>query len=64
MCTVDEHWVAGQTAAQLMNALGQALAAAKENLSRASRKPQPASGTDRLFAEAMALLNDPRRLAD
>lgn len=61
---LDEHWVAGQTAAQLMNALGQALTAAKEDLSEESQKPRPMSGVDRLFAEAMALLNDPRRLAD
>ncbi|MCE7001635.1 hypothetical protein LWC34_02085 [Kibdelosporangium philippinense] len=63
-CTVDEHWAARQTAAQLMNALSQALTAAKEDLSRKSQKPQPMSGVDRLFAEAMALLHDPRRLAD
>lgn len=43
-CTVDEHWVARQTAAQLMNALSQALTAAKENLSRHTQKPQPMSG--------------------
>ncbi|WP_173142236.1 hypothetical protein [Kibdelosporangium persicum] len=63
-CTVDEHWAVRQTAAQLMNALSQALTAAKEDLSRESQKLQPMSGVDRLFAEAMALLNDPRRLAD
>lgn len=63
-CTVDERWAADQTAARLMNALGQALAAAKEDLSRNSQNPQPLSGVDRLFAETMALLNDPRRLAD
>jgi hypothetical protein len=63
-CTVDERWVAEQTAARLMNALGQALAAAKEDLARASQDPQPLSGVDRFFAETMALLNDPQRLAD
>ncbi|GAB3905592.1 hypothetical protein ACFQ1S_06885 [Kibdelosporangium lantanae] len=63
-CTVDERWAADQTAARLMNALGQALTAAKEDLARDSQRPQPLSGVDHLFAEAMALLNDPRRLAD
>jgi hypothetical protein len=63
-CTVDERWAGDQTAARLMNALGEALASAKADLALKSAKPQPASGLDRLFAEAMALLNDPRKLAD
>jgi len=64
-CTADGRWVAEQTAARLMNALSEALAAAKADLDR--HPPQalgrPGEGMDGLLAEAMALLTDPRRLA-
>lgn len=64
-CTADGGWVAGQSAARLMNALSEALAAAKADLDR--RTPpalgRPSEGMDRLLAEAMTLLTDPRRLA-
>jgi hypothetical protein len=63
-CTADGDWVSQQSAASLMNALGEALAAAKEELRNKAENPEPVSGLDRLFAEAMALLNDPGRLAD
>lgn len=61
-CSADAHWVAEQSAAQLMNALGAALSAAKADLANRSQSPDPASGLDGLFAEAMAMLNDPHRL--
>lgn len=63
-CTADERWVTQQTSAKLMNALSEALRAAKGKLATMTAKPEPAGGMDRLFAEAMALLNDPRKLAD
>jgi hypothetical protein len=63
-CTVDGHWARRQTANQLSKALGDALATAKSRLSRRPATPNPAEGLDRIFGEAMALLNDPRRLAD
>ncbi|MGQ0839138.1 hypothetical protein [Actinokineospora sp.] len=63
-CSADAHWVGEQTAARLMNALGEALAAAKADLAANAEKPAPNNGMDQVLAEAMALLNDPRRLAD
>lgn len=63
-CSADPSWVAEQTAAQLMNALGAALSAAKEDLTNRPPSPDPGSGLDALLAEAMATLNDPRRLVN
>lgn len=63
-CTVDGHWASRQSASQLTDALRDALATAKSQLSRRPAAPNPAEGLDRIFGEAMALLNDPRRLAD
>lgn len=63
-CGADPRWVSHQTAAQLMNALSAALCAAKQDLASTPPSPAPASGLDRLLAEALALLNDPRRLAE
>lgn len=64
-CTADGRWVAEQTAARLMNALSEALAAAKADLDHHTRPApeRPSDGMDRLLAEAMALLTDPRKLA-
>jgi len=63
-CTAEGRWVAQQTAARLMNALSEALAAAKADLNRRTQQaPGRADGMERLLAEAMALLTDPRRLA-
>lgn len=63
-CSADPRWVSNQTAAQLMNALSTALSAAKADLAKRPASPGPGSGLDSLLAETMALLNDPRRLAD
>ncbi|MCK2240676.1 MULTISPECIES: hypothetical protein [unclassified Crossiella] len=65
-CTAEERWVADQTATRLMNALGEALASAKEALRSQQNVPpaNPAGGMDNVVAEVMALLNNPHRLAD
>ncbi|MGQ0718131.1 MAG: hypothetical protein ACT4NP_12645 [Pseudonocardiales bacterium] len=64
-CTADPEWVSGQTAATLMNALGEALDAARADLANSTVQAAVPSGSlDRLFAEALALLRDPRRVVD
>ncbi len=64
-CTADPEWVSGQTAATLMNALGEALAVARADLASGTGQAAAPSGSlDRLFAEALALLRDPRRVVD
>ena len=67
-CTAEPRWVAEQSAAKLMNAVGEALAAAKAELARTASSAQAAAPgaarLDGLLAEAMAYLSDPRRLAD
>lgn len=63
-CTADPKWVSAQTAAILMNELGAALAAARADLQAQTQRPEPAIGMDRLIAETLSLLKDPRRLAD
>jgi hypothetical protein len=63
-CTVDARWVSTQSAAQVMNALSEALSGAKEDLSGKSEKPEQTSGLDGLIAEAMALLKDTSKRAD
>lgn len=64
-CTADPEWVSGQTAATLMNALGEALDAARADLANSTAGAAAPSGSlDRLFAEALALLRDPRRVVD
>jgi hypothetical protein len=56
--------VSAQTAATLMNALGEALSAARTDLENSNPRPAPSGSLDRLFAEALALLRDPRRVVD
>ncbi|MGH3696540.1 MAG: hypothetical protein ACRDRX_21540 [Pseudonocardiaceae bacterium] len=63
-CSADPGWVREQTAAQLMNALSTALAAAKEDLANRPPGSGPEKGLDGLLSEAMAVLNDPRRLVN
>jgi hypothetical protein len=63
-CTADSEWVSAQTAATLMNALGEALSAARTDLENSTPRPAPSGSLDRLFAEALALLRDPRRVVD
>ncbi|MGH3815828.1 MAG: hypothetical protein ACRDUV_25825 [Pseudonocardiaceae bacterium] len=63
-CTADPEWVSGQSAATLMNALGEALTAARADLENSNAQTAPSGSLDRLFAEALALLRDPRRVVD
>lgn len=63
-CAAEPRWVSQQTATRLMNALSEALAAARVELAKASDAPKPTAALDRLFAEALAALNDPQRLTD
>jgi hypothetical protein len=63
-CTADTEWVSAQTAATLMNALGEALTAARADLQASSEQPAPSGSLDRLFGEALSLLRDPRRVVD
>ena len=63
-CTADLKWVSAQTAASLMNALGEALTAARADLKNGIDRPAPFRSLDHLFTEALALLRDPRRAVD
>jgi hypothetical protein len=64
-CTADGQWVSTQSAARLMNALGEALANAKEDLAaKVESQGGIGGGLDRLLGEAMALLKDPSKYVD
>jgi hypothetical protein len=64
-CTVDAEWAEEQSGTEVTEALGEALRAAKRQLAQSgANRVDPAGGLDGLFAETMALLNDPRRFAD
>lgn len=63
-CTADPRWVSNQTAARLMNALSEALTAAKDDLANKPENSESTNSLDHLLAEAMALLNNPNKLAD
>lgn len=63
-CNADPQWVSGQTAASLTNALGEALTAARADLARSADQPAPSRSLDRLLAEALELLSNPRRVVD
>lgn len=64
-CTVDAEWAEEQSGTAVTDALGEALRAAKRELAESgANRTDPAGGLDGLFAETMALLNDPRRFAD
>lgn len=53
-CTVDAKWASTRTTTMLMRALGDALAAARADLTRLHKQPSPDLGG--LFSEALALL--------
>lgn len=62
-CTAEARWTANQTGARLTMALSEALDDAKAQCAAAPETPKTLGGLDMLFAEAMALLGDSRRLA-
>lgn len=63
-CNADPQWASGQTAASVTNAIGEALTAARADLARNADQPAPSGGLDRLLAEALELLSNPRRVVD
>jgi hypothetical protein len=64
-CAVDPRWAVQQSGSGLSSGLAEALAAARTDLARAAQHaPNPMAQLDRLLGEALALLADPRRLAD
>lgn len=63
-CAADPSWLSRVDQTTLATALDEALAAARAELAAASAADRdPAAGLDRLFGEALAILNDPKRLA-
>jgi hypothetical protein len=62
-CEAEPRWVGQQRGTALTSALREAIGRARADLARASQSPDPAGGLDQLFAEALAILNDPQRLA-
>jgi membrane protein involved in colicin uptake len=67
-CDVEAQWAAERSATALTNALIEALAAARADLARAQEraKDKAADGPDLndLFGDAIALMNDPRRMME
>jgi hypothetical protein len=63
-CVADAEWVTTQTAATLMNALGEALTAARADLTSTACQAEPSGALDSLLADALALLSDPQRVVD
>ena len=63
-CTADPDWLSRVGQTTLAVALDEALAAARAELAAASAPDRdPAAGLDALFGEALAILDDPERLA-
>jgi hypothetical protein len=65
-CQADPHWVAQRSGAQLTEAIGEALAAARRELayaagSVADRNRADRARADRLFADSMAVIEDAGR---
>lgn len=63
-CIAEPDWVAGQTAARLMNALAGALAKARANLAGNVSASKSGGGLENLLEEAFFMLRDPRRVMD
>jgi hypothetical protein len=63
-CTADADWVSTRSAASLMNALGEALRAARTDLAGRPEQPSGSGGLDSLLGEAFALLRDPRLVTE
>lgn len=66
-CQVDPRWASRQSSTGLGQALNEALSEARADLARAASAAEAGSRyrqLDSLFDEALAILSDPRRLAD
>lgn len=63
-CVVKVRWAAKQTGTALTNALVEALAAARADLAQADGNVTHGPDLSSLFGEAIALLNDPKRMMD
>lgn len=68
-CSADPRWVTGKTSAMLAGTFREAVDEARSALAEAqahdaSPQTSPADGLKTLFDEAMALLQDPRRLTE
>ena len=63
-CVVDGQWASQQSADAITEAFDEALARAKADLAAKAEAPDPARNLDRVLGEALALLNDPQRLAE
>lgn len=63
-CVADVKWVSALSATMLMNALGEGLAAARTDLARQGKQAPASPGLTGLFAEALALLNNPQQVMD
>jgi hypothetical protein len=59
-CVVDGQWASQQSADAMMAAFGEAMAQARADLAAKVDAPR---NLDRVLGEALALLNDPQRLA-
>jgi len=63
-CEADGQWAGQQSADDMMAAFDEALSRARADLATRAEAPTPTRGLDRVLGEALALLNDPNRLAE
>jgi hypothetical protein len=63
-CIAERHWASRQSGTSLTNALGEALAAARADFARHNHDAPTGPNLNGLFNEAIALMNDPRRLME
>lgn len=63
-CTAETHWASRQSGTSLTNALGEALTEARADFARNNRGAPTGPNLNNLFNEAIALMNDPRRLME
>jgi hypothetical protein len=62
-CEAEPRWAGQQRGTALTTALREAVAMARTDLARASQHPHSTGELDQLLTEALAILNDPQRLA-
>ncbi|MEV6965127.1 hypothetical protein AB0M47_08405 [Hamadaea sp. NPDC051192] len=63
-CDIDANWAADQSGGSIAHALNEALTIARDRLRDHAGAPTAQGRLDALFAETMALMNDPRRMAE